>query len=116
MCTASRGQRGPGPDRPIVAELHGAAKRHARWREPTRAETAAAVAELREIAGRHSDLLAETAGILLGAGRGTPDEARTRAAARLCVEAGADETLIPPWVEEGRRRAEQAEQPPFGAR
>jgi hypothetical protein len=49
--------------------------------------------ELQEIAGGRSDLLAETAGILIGAARGTLDEARTRAAA-LCIEAGADETLI----------------------
>ena len=45
------------------------------------AETAAAVEGLREIADGRSDLLAETAGILLGAARGTLDEARTRAAA-----------------------------------
>ena len=66
--------------------------------------------ELREIADGRSDLLAETAGILLGAARGTLDEARTRAAA-LCIEAGADVTLIPQWVEEGRRRAELARNP-----
>ena len=74
------------------------------------AETAAAVEELREIAGGRSDLLAETARILLGAAPGTLDEARTRAAA-LCIEAGADVTLIPQWVEEGRRRAELARNP-----
>jgi hypothetical protein len=74
------------------------------------AETAAAVEELREIAGGRSDLLAATAGILPGAARGTLAEARTRAAA-LCIEAGADETLIPQWVEEERRRAELARKP-----
>jgi hypothetical protein len=38
-------------------------------------------------------------------GRSGNDVAAETAAA-LCIEAGADETLIPQWVEEGRRRAE----------
>jgi hypothetical protein len=33
--------------------------------------------------------------------------------AELCRMAGADESLIPPWTEEGRRRAEAAQHPPF---
>ena len=91
-----------------VAELTGAAQRHARWRELTEAETAAAVAELQEIAGDRTDLLAEVAGLLLGAREGALDEAKAKAAAQLCRLAGADETLIPQWVEEGRRRAANA--------
>ena len=104
---------GPGGDRLLVARLTGVAERHARWREPAAAETAAAVAELRAIAGGRADLLAEVAGILLGASEGELDEPRSRAAAQLLVAAGADEALIPQWIEEGRRRAGAARLPPF---
>ena len=57
-----------------------------------------AVVELREVAGNRPDLLAEEAGILLGASVGKPDEPRLRAAAQLCIAAGADESLIPRWI------------------
>jgi hypothetical protein len=67
----------------------GVAQRHAGWRELTEAETAAAVAELRETAGGRTDLLAEVADILLGASEGELDEPRSRAAAQLCIAAGA---------------------------
>jgi hypothetical protein len=50
----------------------------------TEAETAAAVAELREIVGERTDLLDEVAGVLLGAHEGALDEAKARAAAQLC--------------------------------
>ena len=57
-----------GRDQLLVARLAGAAQRHAPWREPTRQETAAAVAELREIAGSRADLLARfTGGLALPA-------------------------------------------------
>jgi hypothetical protein len=104
---------GPDRDQLLAARLMGVSKRHAPWREPTQEETDAAVAELREIAGGRPDLLAETAGILLGASEGKLDEARSRAAAGFCIAAGADESLVPAWVEEGRRRAEAAQRPPF---
>jgi hypothetical protein len=38
------------PDGVLVAGIHGTAKRHARWRELTDAEHAAAVRELYELA------------------------------------------------------------------
>jgi len=88
---------GPDPVRLVVASLSGAVQRHARWRDPTEAETAAAVNELKEILAGRNDaavLLAETAGLMLGFREGTPDEPRARAAARFCLEAGADEDLI----------------------
>jgi hypothetical protein len=91
----------------------GVAKRHADWREPRRDETDAAVAELREIAGDRPDLLAEVAGILLGASEGELDEPRSKAAASFCIAAGADESLIPAWIEEGRRRVAMRRKPPF---
>ena len=45
-----------------VAELTGEARHHAKWRELTADERAAAVAALRELAGGQADLLAEVAG------------------------------------------------------
>jgi hypothetical protein len=70
---------GPAPDRLLAARLDGVAKRHARWREPAEPEIAAAATGLREVAGNRADLLAEVAGILLGASEGRPDEPRARA-------------------------------------
>jgi hypothetical protein len=103
----------PDSDRLIVARLDGIAKRHAAWREPTEAETVVAVAELRDVVGNRADLLAEVAGILLGFHEGNLDEPRAKAAASFCIAAGADESLIPGWIEEGRHRAEEARLPPF---
>jgi hypothetical protein len=91
----------------------GAAKRRAPWREPTPDEADSAVPELREIAGDRPNLLAEVAGILLGASEGEPDEPRSKAAASFCIAAGADQSLIPGWIEEGRRRVALRRKPPF---
>jgi hypothetical protein len=106
-----------GPDhatRLLVAELTGEARHHARWRDPSEEETAAAVRELREITRGREDgpaLLAQVAGILEGA---HPDSKRDLVAASFCREAGADEALIPGWQETGRQRRAAAEVPPFG--
>ena len=98
-------------DRLIIAALSGTASRHARFRELT-AEEHAAAAELREIAVGRSDLLAEACGDHARGCRrsGLPDEAERRRAdlAELCIAGGADETLIPAWTEVGRERAEGA--------
>lgn len=109
----AREHRGPGSDRLIIARISGVALRHASWREPTDDEITSAVAELREVAGDRPDLLAEEVGILLGYHEGAPDEPRAKAAALLLIAAGADESLIPGWIAEGRRRAETARRPPF---
>jgi hypothetical protein len=101
-------------DRLIVAELTGEAQRHARWEPPDEETTAAAVAELRAIAGGRTDLLAEVAGIFLGTSEGELHEPRARNAADFCRAAGADPALVSRWVEEGRRRAAQARKRPFG--
>lgn len=99
-------------DELTVARLAGAAQRHAPLREPTEAETATAVAELREIAGARGDLLAEVAGLLMGFYRQTSEEPRARTAAHYCLTAGARPDLIPRWIEVGRCRAAAARQPP----
>jgi hypothetical protein len=101
----------PEADELTVARLTGAARRHAPGRESTRAETAAAVAELREIADGRADLLAEVAGLLVGFYRRTAEELRARAAVGYCIAAGADPDLIPRWIEVGRRRAAAAQPP-----
>jgi hypothetical protein len=107
----------PGPDRDrlLSARLAGIAQRRARWGGLTEDEKSAGAAELRQVADGRRDLLAETAGLALGTaeGRGKEYEARGQAIAELCRLAGADEDLIPGWVEIGRERAEQASRAPF---
>ena len=99
----------------LVAQLTGEARHHARWRDLTEAEHAAAVRELRELAAGRADLLAEVAGIFEGTSEGELDEPLARQAAQLCRDAGADPEAIPAWVEEGRRRRAAAGLPPFSA-
>ena len=102
------GQTARDLDQLTVALLTGAAWRHASGREPTGAETAAAVRELREMAGGRGDLLAEVAGLLIGYYRRTAEELKARAAAYYCITAGAGLDLIPRWIETGSSRAAAA--------
>jgi hypothetical protein len=102
-------------DRLLVAELTGEARHRARWRELTEDEHAAAVAELRQLAGGRADLLAEVAGIFEGTSEGELDEPLARQAAQLCRDAGADAEAIPAWIDEGRRRRAAASKAPFSA-
>jgi len=95
-------------DQLTVARLTSAAWRNASGLEPGGAEAALAVQELREIAGRRDDLLAEVAGLLIGYYRQTAGEAKARAAAYYCIVAGAGLDLIPRWVEVGCSRAAAA--------
>jgi hypothetical protein len=97
-------------DQQTVARLTSVARRHAHRREPSEAETAAAVAELREIAGDRGDLLAEVAGLLIGFYRRTVEDLKAQAAAGYCIAAGADPRLIPCWIELGQCRAAAARQ------
>jgi len=108
----SQDRRGPNADRILVAQITGTARRHARWRDLTADEKTAAIAELTELAVGRADLLAEVAGILEGASEGRLDEPFARRAVQLFRLAGADETLLPRWTAEGRRRAEAARLPP----
>jgi hypothetical protein len=59
-------------------------------------------------------LPAEVAGICEGTSEGELGEPLARGAARLCRMARDDESLIPQWVKEGRRRAAVARMPPHG--
>jgi hypothetical protein len=68
----------PQADRLLVAEIYGAARHRARWRELSSEEEAAAVAELRDLAGGGADLLAEVARIFEGTSGGEPNEPRAR--------------------------------------
>jgi len=106
----------PAADPLLVAQLTGTARHHARWRDLTADEQAAAVTELRDLAGGRADLLAQVCGIFEGASAGRHDEPLARQAAALCRLAGADEALIPPWAAERPRRAQAARQPPHGGR
>ena len=95
-------------DRIIVAQIAGAASRRARTHPLTQAELQDAIAELAMVADGRADLLAEHAGLAIGCHEGDLDEAHHLRAAQLCVNAGADTSLIPRWIEEGRRRAAAA--------
>jgi hypothetical protein len=115
MAAASRDHARVDADRLLLARISGIARRHARWGGLSEAEKAAGAAELREVAAGRADLLAEEAGLALGAaeGKGREYEERGQAVAELCRMAGAGEDLIPPWIEEGRRRVAIRRLPPF---
>jgi hypothetical protein len=100
-------------DRLIYASLAGAAARHAGRGALTPEQEAAAVAELREIAGDRPDLLAHRAGTAIGFGESQYDAVVYRLIADLCVKAGADRAQIPGWIDVGRQRAELARQVPY---
>jgi len=103
----------PEADRILIAQLAGEARHHAKWRELTGDEEAAAVTALRDLAAGRADLLAEVAGVLEGASEGELNEPLARQAAMLCRKAGADPQAIPEWIEEGRRRRAAARLPRF---
>jgi hypothetical protein len=72
------------------------------------------VAELRQVAGHRSDLLAAHAGLAMGRAEADLLKApRYRAEAELARLAGADEAQIADWIETGRKRAEQTRLRPY---
>jgi hypothetical protein len=91
-------------DKALLAEITGVARRLARG-QLSGAEQQEAAAALSQVARGRADLLAESAGLAIGTHEGGRDEVRHLQAAQLCIDAGADLSLIPQWVEEGRRRA-----------
>jgi hypothetical protein len=78
MTAAFRNRPGPDADRLLVARLSGIARRDARWGAMNKAQGAAGVEELREVAGGRRDLLAEVAGIMLGTAEGKGPSTRPR--------------------------------------
>lgn len=67
------------------------------------------------VAGDRGDLFAEVAGLALGTAEGrTPSTRPGQVVVDMCRAADADETLIPQWVAEGKRRAEAARMKPHG--
>jgi hypothetical protein len=100
-------------DRLLYATLAGAAARHAGLGALTQEQEAAAVAELRDIAGHRPDLLAHRAGTAIGFGESQYDAVVYRLIADLCIKAGADPAQIPGWIDVGRQRAELARQVPY---
>ena len=103
----------PDSDRILVAQLTGEARHHAKWRELTEAEEAAAVAELRELAAGRADLWPRSLGSSKARRRGSFDQPLARQAAHLCRKAGADLAPILAWAEIGRARRANAMRPPF---
>lgn len=95
--------RKPDPDRILIARLSGTAMRLAR----AEGSIADAVAELRDLAGGRSDLLAEAAGVRAGVWSSDPERQTGDyvLAFGLLLMAGADHDQITQWVEVGRRRA-----------
>jgi hypothetical protein len=63
------------------------------------------------VAQGRADLLAEAAGLAIGSQEGGRDEARHLRAAQLCIDAGADLSLIPQRAEAGHRPAGAAPSP-----
>jgi hypothetical protein len=94
-------------DQLTVARLTGTAWRTASAAHGTR-EAAAAVLELRDMAGGRIDLLAQVAGLLIGYYRRSAEETRARGAAYLCIAAGATLDLLPQWIDVGGARAAAA--------
>ena len=95
-------------DRLIVARISGITSRYTGRHVLTEDDRAGALTELAEIAGDRPDLLAQHAGLCLGAAEGGLDllAPQYRLQAELAIAAGADETLIGRWREAGRQRAE----------
>ena len=79
----------PQADRILVAKISGEARHHAKWRELTADEEAAAVAALRGLAGGRADLRAEVCGVTERASEGELHEPPARQAAELCRKTGA---------------------------
>lgn len=94
----------------ILAGLGGRSWQCARWGELTPEETDAAVAELREIAGGRTDILAIATAIEESLAEDSDldgDKERTeihRRSAALYRAAGADPDLIPEWLEKYRQQ------------
>jgi hypothetical protein len=102
----------PDEDRIRLARIAGVTSRHASGGPMTGERQAAALAELAEVADGRVDLLAQHAGLGLGAHENDQDAEMYEQITQLCISAGADMAVIQTWVGEGRRRAATARQVP----
>jgi hypothetical protein len=98
-------------DKALLAEITGVARRLARGQQLSGAEQQEAAAALSQVAQGRADLLAEAAGLAIGSQGGGREEARHLRAAQLCIDAGADLSLIPQRAEAGHRPAGAAASP-----
>src|SRR5580698_458336 len=98
-------QNPPPADLTVIAQLAGAARRHARRAALTPDQHQAAVTELADLAAGRADLLAQCAGLTVGSHAGGPDEELYLRAAQLCIDAGADKSQVPHWALQTRPRA-----------
>jgi hypothetical protein len=94
-----------------VAALNGAAQRHAGWTPPTGQARAAALEELRQLAGDDTDAYAHAAGTMLGAHPpGDASHDLFAIAAELVLEAGGleeDDERVQRWITVGAERRER---------
>lgn len=115
----------PESDRIIAARLRGTVGRWIHWTRPEGEERDRIIAALQEIATvpqphrspiLRTDLLAETAGLILGGATGSSDILREQARLRhdVLVDAGADLAEVARWVEIGRERASRSGPPLSG--
>jgi hypothetical protein len=95
-------------DHTVIARLTGTSRRHARRAALTPDQHHAAVTELADIAAGRTDLLAQCAGLTVGAHAGDPDEALYLRAAQLCIDAGADKSQIPHWTRQAQGHTARA--------
>ena len=96
-------------DRILSAEITGLVARYARLPRLTGPERTTALVELAELAAGRRDLLARCPGLGVGIHEGDLDEYSHLRAAQLCIEAGADTSPIPHWIDIGRQRARDIE-------
>ena len=104
----------PQADRILAAKISGEAEHHAKWRELTADEEAAAVAALRGLAGGRADLRAEVCGVMEGASEGElhePRGCRRSLAARTAAECRAAPVLREVHRERGMRVCFFVEEP-----
>jgi hypothetical protein len=96
----------------LLAQIADACRWYAADGPPTAQREAAALAELAHITAGRTDLLAQYAGQSLAPHDTRPDAAMRERAAKLCIMAGADMSLIDRWRREGRRTATRTDQRP----
>lgn len=109
-----RRRGGYDPDDILAARVAGTAARHARAGNRLSPEQEAeAVAELRQLAGDRPDLLARCAGLNVGSAKFHPWDIRALAIADLCIQAGADASMITEWTTVGYARQQQSAGRPY---